>query len=80
MLDALKGLTDFFGMIGDIVKSLLNFFVMMFNGIMLILKLLPRSVAFLMSAIGYLPPFIVPFAIASIMTIAVYAFIKLARG
>jgi len=76
--DLFGDLNSFFEMIADI--SIQDFVLMMLNGIVMTLDLLPSAVSFFLKGIWYMPSFIVPFVIVTINTIMLFAMIKIIRG
>lgn len=65
MIDALKSILDFLGMVGNFVKSLVD-------GIMTMFAMIPKAFAMLTVSIGVLPSVLTAFALLAITLSIVY--------
>ena len=62
---------QFFQSIANLIGIVINFIVSTFKMIMLIITQIPQAVAFVVTSVAYLPPFLVTFVMLFVATILI---------
>ena len=69
---------EFFQDCATLIGTLIDFIVLLFRDLLQLILILPKSVVYITSAVGHLPPLLLPFAT---LTIAIaILFLILGRG